>query len=38
MEIRRNGWSVILTCKEFKTLAYLIKNPWESDLTGRTTQ
>src|ERR1700740_2793644 len=23
----RNGWAVILTCKEFKTLAYLIKNP-----------
>jgi DNA-binding response OmpR family regulator len=27
MEIRRNGQPVILTCKEFKTLAYLIKNP-----------
>jgi DNA-binding response OmpR family regulator len=27
MEIHRNGWPVILTCKEFKTLAYLIKNP-----------
>jgi DNA-binding response OmpR family regulator len=27
MEIRRNGRPVILTCKEFKTLAYLIKNP-----------
>jgi len=27
MEIYRNGRPVILTCKEFKTLAYLIKNP-----------
>ena len=27
MEIRRNGRPVILTCKEFKTLAYMIKNP-----------
>jgi DNA-binding response OmpR family regulator len=27
MEIQRNGRPVILTCKEFKTLAYLIKNP-----------
>src|SRR4029077_5789419 len=27
MEIRRNGRPVILTCKEFKTLAYLVKNP-----------
>jgi DNA-binding response OmpR family regulator len=27
MEIRRNGRPVILTCKEFKTLAYLIKSP-----------
>jgi len=27
MEIHRNGWPVILTCKEFKTLVYLIKNP-----------
>src|ERR1700739_883182 len=27
MEIHRNGQPVILTCKEFKTLAYLIKNP-----------
>jgi two-component system, OmpR family, alkaline phosphatase synthesis response regulator PhoP len=27
MEIRRNGRPVILTCKEFKTLVYLIKNP-----------
>ena len=27
MEIYRNGRLVILTCKEFKTLAYLIKNP-----------
>ena len=27
MEIRRNGRPVILTCKEFKTLAYFIKNP-----------
>jgi DNA-binding response OmpR family regulator len=27
MEIHRNGRSVILTCKEFKTLVYLIKNP-----------
>jgi DNA-binding response OmpR family regulator len=27
MEIHRNGRRVILTCKEFKTLAYLIKNP-----------
>jgi DNA-binding response OmpR family regulator len=27
MEIHRNGRAVILTCKEFKTLAYLIKNP-----------
>src|ERR1700757_1227046 len=26
MEIHRNGQPVILTCKEFKTLAYLIKN------------
>jgi len=26
MEIHRNGRPVILTCKEFKTLAYLIKN------------
>ncbi|HEY1472152.1 MAG TPA: response regulator transcription factor [Candidatus Acidoferrum sp.] len=28
MEIHRNGRPVTLTCKEFKTLAYLIKNPW----------
>jgi len=27
MEIHSNGRPVILTCKEFKTLAYLIKNP-----------
>jgi DNA-binding response OmpR family regulator len=27
MEIHRNGQPVDLTCKEFKTLAYLIKNP-----------
>jgi hypothetical protein len=27
MEVRRNGRPVILTCKEFKTLEYLIKNP-----------
>jgi len=27
MEIHRNGQPVVLTCKEFKTLAYLIKNP-----------
>ena len=27
MEIHRDGRPVILTCKEFKTLAYLIKNP-----------
>jgi len=27
MEIQRNGRPVILTFKEFKTLAYLIKNP-----------
>jgi DNA-binding response OmpR family regulator len=27
MEIHRNGRPVTLTCKEFKTLAYLIKNP-----------
>ena len=27
MEVRRNGRPVILTCKEFKTLAYFIKNP-----------
>jgi DNA-binding response OmpR family regulator len=27
MEIHRNGRPVILTCKAFKTLAYLIKNP-----------
>jgi DNA-binding response OmpR family regulator len=27
MEIHRNGRPVILTCKEFRTLAYLIKNP-----------
>src|SRR5438445_13777329 len=27
MEIHRNGRPGILTCKEFKTLAYLIKNP-----------
>ena len=27
MEIQRNGRPVILTRKEFKTLAYLIKNP-----------
>jgi DNA-binding response OmpR family regulator len=27
MEIHRNGRPVFLTCKEFKTLAYLIKNP-----------
>jgi DNA-binding winged helix-turn-helix (wHTH) protein len=27
METRRNGWPVTLTSKEFKTLAYLIKNP-----------
>ena len=26
MEIRRNGLPVTLTCKEFKTLAYLMKN------------
>jgi len=28
MEIHRNGRPVSLTSKEFKTLAYLIKNPW----------
>jgi DNA-binding winged helix-turn-helix (wHTH) protein len=27
MEIHRDGRPVALTCKEFKTLAYLIKNP-----------
>jgi DNA-binding response OmpR family regulator len=27
MDIQRDGRPVILTCKEFKTLAYLIKNP-----------
>ena len=27
METRRNGQPVTLTCKEFKTLSYLIKNP-----------
>jgi DNA-binding response OmpR family regulator len=27
MEIHRNGRPVVLTCKAFKTLAYLIKNP-----------
>jgi DNA-binding response OmpR family regulator len=27
MEIHRNGRPVTLTCKEFRTLAYLIKNP-----------
>jgi hypothetical protein len=27
MEVHRNGRPVILTFKEFKTLAYLIKNP-----------
>ena len=27
MEIHRNGRPVILTCKEFKTLEYFIKNP-----------
>jgi DNA-binding response OmpR family regulator len=27
MEIHRSGRPVILTCKEFKTLAYLVKNP-----------
>ena len=27
MDIHRNGRPVILTCKEFKMLAYLIKNP-----------
>ena len=27
MEIHRNGRPVILTCKEFRMLAYLIKNP-----------
>jgi DNA-binding response OmpR family regulator len=27
MEIHRNGRSITLTCKEFKTLVYLIKNP-----------
>src|ERR1700752_53397 len=27
MEIHRNGRPVILTCKEFKTLAYLVENP-----------
>ena len=27
MEVHRNGRPVILTCKEFKILAYLIKNP-----------
>jgi DNA-binding response OmpR family regulator len=27
MEVHRHGLPVILTCKEFKTLAYLIKNP-----------
>jgi len=32
MEVHRNGRPVILTCKEFKMLAYLIK-PSESDLT-----
>ena len=28
MEIHRNGRPVTLTSKEFKLLAYLIKNPW----------
>jgi DNA-binding response OmpR family regulator len=27
MEVHRHGLPVVLTCKEFKTLAYLIKNP-----------
>ena len=27
MEVHRNGRPVVLTCKEFKTLAYFIKNP-----------
>ena len=27
MEVHRNGRPVTLTCKEFKTLAYFIKNP-----------
>ncbi|PYU02509.1 MAG: hypothetical protein DMG38_00145 [Acidobacteria bacterium] len=27
MAIHRNGRPVILTCKEFKTLTYFIKNP-----------
>jgi DNA-binding response OmpR family regulator len=27
MEVHRNGRRVTLTCKEFKTLAYFIKNP-----------
>src|SRR3984885_1937933 len=27
MEVRRNGQPVVLRCKEFKMLAYLIKNP-----------
>ena len=27
MEVRRDGRPVILTCKEFKTLEYFIKNP-----------
>jgi DNA-binding response OmpR family regulator len=27
MEIHRNGRLVILTCKEFRTLAYLVKHP-----------
>jgi DNA-binding response OmpR family regulator len=38
MEIHRNGRPVTLTRKEFKTLAYLIKKPAESDLTRRATQ
>jgi DNA-binding response OmpR family regulator len=27
MEVHRNAQPIVLTCKEFKTLAYLIKNP-----------
>ena len=38
MEIHRNGRPVILTNKEFKALAYLIKNPGRVIFTRRTTQ
>jgi DNA-binding response OmpR family regulator len=38
MEIHRKGQPVGLTCKQFKTLAYLIKNAPRVDHPRRTSQ